>query len=31
MLSDKKALCNLLVDSLSTFCVLFRHALIFYG
>ena len=31
VLSDKKALCDLLVDSVSTFCVLFRHALILHG
>jgi len=31
VLSDKKLLCDLLVDSVSTFCVLFRHALILYG
>lgn len=30
-LSDKDALCRLLADSVSTFCVLFRHALILHG
>jgi predicted nucleotidyltransferase len=31
VLSDKDVLCRLLVDSVSTFCVLFRHALILHG
>jgi hypothetical protein len=31
ILSDKEGLCRLLVDSVSTFCVLFRHALILHG
>ena len=31
VLSDKKVLCGLLAESVSTFCVLFRHALILYG
>lgn len=31
ILSDKDALCRLLADSVSTFCVLFRHALILHG
>jgi hypothetical protein len=31
ILSDKDVLCRLLVDSVSTFCVLFRHALILHG
>jgi len=31
ILSDKEALSRLLADSLSTFCVLFRHALILHG
>jgi hypothetical protein len=31
ILSDKEALCRLLADSVSTFCVLFRHALILHG
>src|SRR5580658_4302173 len=31
VLSDKDVLCRLLVDSISTFCVLFRHALILHG
>jgi hypothetical protein len=31
ILSDKDILCRLLVDSISTFCVLFRHALILHG
>jgi len=31
ILSDKEVLCRLLVDSVSTFCVLFRHALILRG
>ena len=31
VLSDKDVLRNLLVDSVSTFCVLFRHALILHG
>jgi len=31
ILSDKDVLRRLLVDSVSTFCVLFRHALILYG
>jgi hypothetical protein len=31
VLSEKEALGRLLADSLSTFCVLFRHALILYG
>ena len=31
VLSDKDALCQLLADSVSTFCVLFRHALILHG
>jgi hypothetical protein len=31
ILSEKDALARLLADSLSTFCVLFRHALILYG
>lgn len=31
ILSDKDALCLLLADSVSTFCVLFRHALILHG
>ncbi len=31
ILSDKDVLRGLLADSLSTFCVLFRHALILYG
>jgi hypothetical protein len=31
VLSDKNALCRLLADSVSTFCVLFRHALILHG
>ncbi len=30
VLSDKDALCQLLADSVSTFCVLFRHALILH-
>jgi len=31
VLADKGVLCRLLADSISTFCVLFRHALILYG
>jgi hypothetical protein len=31
MLSDPDLLRRLLVDSISTFCVLFRHALILHG
>lgn len=31
VLSDKDVLCRLLSDSLSTFCVLFRHALLLRG
>jgi hypothetical protein len=31
ILSDKQVLCALLADSVSTFCVLFRHALILHG
>ncbi len=31
VLSEKEALCRLLIDSISTFCVLFRHALILNG
>ena len=31
ILSDKDVLCRLLVDSISTFSVLFRHALILHG
>lgn len=31
VLSDRDSLCRLLADSVSTFCVLFRHALILYG
>lgn len=31
VLSDNDALCRLLADSVSTFCVLFRHALILHG
>jgi hypothetical protein len=31
VLSDKGVMRNLLVDSVSTFCVLFRHALILHG
>lgn len=31
VLSDKDVLTRLLVDSISTFCVLFRHALILHG
>ncbi|HWE53294.1 MAG TPA: nucleotidyltransferase domain-containing protein [Bryobacteraceae bacterium] len=31
VLSDKDVLCSLLVDSVSTFCVLFRHALMLHG
>lgn len=31
VLSDKDALCRLMADSVSTFCVLFRHALILHG
>lgn len=31
ILSDRDALCRLLADSVSTFCVLFRHALILHG
>jgi hypothetical protein len=31
ILSEKSALARLLADSLSTFCVLFRHALILHG
>ena len=31
ILSDKEGLCRLLADSVSTFCVLFRHALILHG
>jgi hypothetical protein len=31
VLSDKDVLCSLLADSISTFCVLFRHALILHG
>jgi hypothetical protein len=31
VLSDRNVLLRLLVDSVSTFCVLFRHALILYG
>lgn len=31
VLSDKDALCRLLADSVSTFCVLFRHALILHA
>lgn len=31
ILSDKAVLLRLLVDSISTFCVLFRHALILHG
>jgi len=31
VLSDKDALCRLLADSVSTFCVLFRHALILHS
>jgi hypothetical protein len=31
ILSDQDVLCRLLADSISTFCVLFRHALILHG
>ena len=31
ILSDKDVLCRLLADSISTFCVLFRHALMLHG
>jgi hypothetical protein len=31
VLADRHLLCRLLADSLSTFCVLFRHALILHG
>jgi len=31
VLADKGVLCRLLADSISTFCVLFRHALILHG
>ncbi len=31
ILSDRDGLCRLLADSVSTFCVLFRHALILHG
>jgi hypothetical protein len=31
VLSEKEALASLLADSLSTFCVLFRHALLLHG
>jgi hypothetical protein len=31
VLSDKDALCRLMADSVSTFCVLFRHALILHA
>jgi predicted nucleotidyltransferase len=31
MLSDSDLLCRLLADSISTFCVLFRHALVLHG
>ena len=31
MLSDPELLCRLLADSVSTFCTLFRHALILHG
>jgi hypothetical protein len=31
VLTDRELLCRLLADSLSTFCVLFRHALILHG
>jgi hypothetical protein len=31
ILSEKEALARLLADSLSTFCVLFRHALLLHG
>jgi hypothetical protein len=31
ILSDKDVLCRLLGDSISTFCILFRHALILHG
>jgi hypothetical protein len=31
ILSDKEVLLRLLADSISTFCVLFRHALILHG
>jgi hypothetical protein len=31
VLADRQLLCRLLADSISTFCVLFRHALILHG
>ncbi len=31
ILSDRESLARLLVDSVSTFCVLFRHALMLHG
>jgi hypothetical protein len=31
VLSDREALCQLMADSVSTFCVLFRHALLLHG
>jgi len=31
ILSDRDVLCRLLADSISTFCVLFRHALLLHG
>ena len=31
VLSDRQLLCRLMADSLSTFCVLFRHGLLLYG
>lgn len=31
VLADRRLLCRLLADSISTFCVLFRHALILHG
>lgn len=31
VIGDRQLLCRLLADSLSTFCVLFRHALILHG
>jgi len=31
ILSDKEVLCRLLVDSISTFCILFRHSLILHS
>jgi hypothetical protein len=31
VLADRRLLCRMLADSISTFCVLFRHALILHG